>query len=71
MKTAVLNYHYFMEKIPNDLYDSLKLECEQVLNGNPNKNKKRITGLSNKGVPTHYDLKVNNVKLYELNKPFC
>ena len=69
MKTAVLNYHYFMEKIPNDLYDSLKLECEQVLNGNPNKNKKRITGLSNKGVPTHYDLKVNNVKLYDyLNK---
>ena len=66
MLKTLINYAYYMEKIPSDLYDSLKLECEQVLDGNPNKNEKRITGLSNKGVPTHYNLKVNNIRLYNI-----
>ena len=65
MKINLTNYSYFMEKIPDDLFLSLKKESEQILNGNPNKNVERITGLTNTGVPKHFSLKVSNKKLFD------
>jgi hypothetical protein len=60
------NFGYIENRLPTDLFNSIKKECFDILEGNPNGNFKRNTELSGEGVPDHYNMKINNDALFRV-----
>jgi hypothetical protein len=58
IRQQLFNYGYVLDKLPNDLFEKVKIECEEArktrYNLTENKKEEMISGLSRQGVPTHY-----------------
>jgi hypothetical protein len=58
IRQQLFNYGYALDTLPNDLFEKIKIECEEArktrYNLTENKKEEMVSGLSGHGVPTHY-----------------
>jgi hypothetical protein len=60
IRQQLFNYGYVMDRLPPDLFEKIKLECEEArktrYNETENKKQQMVSGLTGNGVAVHYYL---------------